>query len=357
MDKKFIRFYRDKKILILGAAGTIGRGLIEKFLALKVAQLTLVDNDETGIFYLLEEYKSENIFSFTGDVRDREKIEKLAKGIDIIIHLAAYKHVVVSEHNPFDVVQTNIIGLENIIRAATACNVKYILFASSDKAVNPTNVMGASKLMGEKLITAANIIKDSSDVIFSNIRFGNVIGSRGSVVPHFTKQIMNGGPVTITDMRMTRFIMTVSRVADMVLESIMIAKGGEVFVPRMPVIKIPLLAEVMIELLAPKYGYNVSDIEIVEIGDKPGEKLYEELMSEEESPRSIMTKDMYVITPPLKAIYHNVNYTYPNVVNITDQESYKSCNGRPMSKKALKRFLKDNCVLEEVDNNLLGGIM
>lgn len=357
MGNTLARFYRDRKILILGAAGTIGRVLVDKLLALKVAQLTLVDNDETGVFYLLEKYKSKNVFSFTGDVRDRDKIEKLAKGIDIIIHLSAYKHVIVSEHNPFDVVQTNIIGLENVIRAATACKVKYVLFASSDKAVNPTNVMGASKLMGEKLITAANIIKDTRSATFSNIRFGNVIGSKGSVVPHFIKQIIDGGPVTITDTRMTRFIMTIEKAVDMILKSIMISKGGEVFIPRMPVVKISELAEVMVKLLAPKYGYKASEIKIVEIGIKPGEKLYEELMSEEEGHRSIRMKDMFVVTPPLKAIYHNIKYSYPDIINAETLDSYKSFNEKSLSRSALKKFLVDNRVLERAKAGLHGGLI
>ncbi len=355
MGNNLSKFYRGKNILILGAAGTIGRYLSEKLSTLKVAQLILVDNNETEVFYLLEKYKNKNIYSFTGDVRDRKKVEKLAKGIDIIIHLAAFKHVIVSEYNPFDVVQTNIIGVENVIRAANVCKVKYVLFTSSDKAVNPTNVMGASKLMGEKLITAANIIKDSRGTNFSNVRFGNVVGSKGSVVPHFIKQIINGGPVTITDMRMTRFVMTVENAVNMILKSIMISKGGEIFIPRMPAVKVSGLAEVMIELLAPKYGYKASETKIVVIGAKPGEKLYEELMSEEECHRSFKLKDMFIVTPPFKSIYHTVNYTYSDTIETKIQKSYKSANERPLSKNVLKKFLVDNRVLEETREKLFGA--
>ena len=223
-------FYQDRRILITGAAGTVGREMVRQLHALGPAELRLMDNNESEIFFLMEEYKSNNVHCFLGDVRDSEKIKKLADGIDIIIHSAAFKHVILSEYNPFDVVQTNIIGVENIIRAATSCGVKYVLFTSSDKAVNPTNVMGTSKLMGERLITAANAIKDNGKTIFSSTRFGNVIGSRGSVVPLFIKQIKNGGPVTITDKRMTRFIMTIEEAARLVLKSVVISKGGEVFV-------------------------------------------------------------------------------------------------------------------------------
>jgi FlaA1/EpsC-like NDP-sugar epimerase len=247
-------------------------------------------------------------------------------------------------------------GVENIIQAATACNVKYVLFTSSDKAVNPTNVMGTSKLMGERLITAANAVKNASDTILSSTRFGNVIGSRGSVVPLFLSQIKNGGPVTLTDERMTRFIMTVQDSARMVLKSLAIAKGGEVFVTKMPVVRIFDLAEAMIELLAPKFGYNASDIDIVKIGAKPGEKLYEELMSEEEVHRSIELKDMFVITPAFKSIYRSIKYEYPNAISDQVQGSYISATEVPLSKEAVKEYLIENRVIDEVETSLTGVV-
>jgi FlaA1/EpsC-like NDP-sugar epimerase len=249
-----IKFYKDKKILITGAAGTVGREIVKQLVSFEPTELRLMDNNETEMFFLMEEYEKGNVFCFLGDIRDRDKLEKLSKDVDIIIHCAAFKHVYLSEYNPFDVVQTNIIGVENVIRAATACNVKQVLFTSSDKAVNPTNVMGTSKLMGERLMTAASAVRNDSSTIFSSTRFGNVLGSRGSVVPLFMKQIRNGGPVTVTDKRMTRFVMTIKEAARLVLQSVMISKGGEVFVTKMPVVRIPDLAEVMIKLLAPKYG-------------------------------------------------------------------------------------------------------
>jgi len=348
-----MKFYTNKKILITGAAGTVGKELVKLLIQFNPSELRLVDNNETGMFFLMEEYRNyENVFCFLGDVRDRDKMIKLATDIDIIIHSAAYKHVILSEYNPFDVVQTNIIGVENIIKAATQCNVKYVLFTSSDKAVNPTNVMGTSKLMGERLITSANAVRNSAATIFSSTRFGNVLGSRGSVVPLFLKQIRKGGPVTLTDRRMTRFVMTIEEAARLVLKSITISRGGEVFVTKMPVVRIPDLAEVMIELLAPKYGYKPEDIEIVEIGAKPGEKLYEELMSDEEVHRSIELSDMFVITPAFKAIYHSINYEYPDVVNTRLEKAYVSATENPMTKDELRDYLISNQVLEKVEENI-----
>ncbi|MEW6714637.1 MAG: SDR family NAD(P)-dependent oxidoreductase [Nitrospirota bacterium] len=345
-------FYQGKKILLTGATGTIGKELVRQLASFKPAELRLMDNNESEMFFLMEEYRNKNVYCFLGDVRDRDKLEVLSKDIDITIHSAAFKHVYITEYNPFDVVQTNIIGVENIIRAATACNVKQVLFTSSDKAVNPTNVMGTSKLMGEKLITAANAVKKDSQTIFSSTRFGNVLGSRGSVVPLFMKQIKNGGPVTITDKRMSRFVMTIEEAARLVLKSVLISKGGEVFVTKMPVVRIPDLAEVMIKMLAPKYGCAPSDIKTVEIGAKAGEKFYEELMSDEEVHRSLELKDMFVVTPALKSIYQSIKYEYPDIVSRRIKKPYVSENEKSMSKDEIEKYLIGNRVLEKMEEPL-----
>jgi FlaA1/EpsC-like NDP-sugar epimerase len=340
-------FYKDKKILVIGAAGTIGRELARQIILFNPEELRLMDNNESEMFFFMEEYKkNNNVFSFLGDIRDRDKLEKLSENIDVIIHAAAFKHVVLSEYNPFDVVQTNIIGVENTIRAATSCKVKQLLFTSSDKAVNPTNVMGASKLMSEKLITAANAVKRESKTIYSSTRFGNVLGSRGSVVPLFMKQIRAGGPLTVTDKRMTRFVMTIEEAGRLVLQSVPMSNGGEVFVTKMPVVRIIDLAEVMIELLAPRHGFKPEEIKIIEIGPKPGEKLYEELMSDEEVHRSLELKDMFVITPAFKSIYESIKYEYSDIISAKLQKSYVSENETPLSKEDLRTYLIDNKVLE-----------
>jgi FlaA1/EpsC-like NDP-sugar epimerase len=348
-------FYKNKKILLTGAAGTVGKEIVKQLVSFEPAELRLMDNNETEMFFLMEAYGNENIFCFLGDIRDRDKLETLSKDIDIIIHSAAFKHVYLSEYNPFDVVQTNIIGVENIIRAATACKVHHLLFTSSDKAVNPTNVMGTSKLMGEKLITAASAVRNNNNTIYSSTRFGNVLGSRGSVVPLFMKQIKQGGPVTVTDRRMTRFVMTIQEAARLVLKSVPISRGGEVFVTKMPVVRIPDLAEVMIKLLAPNYGYDTSDIRIVEIGAKPGEKLFEELMTDQEVHRSLELKDMFVLTPTFKSLFQSIKYEYPDVVSTRVQKSYISENESPLNKDEIEKYLIDNRVFEKVEESSYGG--
>jgi FlaA1/EpsC-like NDP-sugar epimerase len=349
------KFFQGKKILITGAAGTVGREIVRQVNFFEPSELRLMDNNETEMFFLMEAYGNNNVFCFLGDVRDRDKLEKLSKDIDITIHSAAFKHVYLSEYNPFDVVQTNIIGVENIIRAATVCNVKQVLFTSSDKAVNPTNVMGTSKLMGERLITAANAVRKDSKTILSSTRFGNVLGSRGSVVPLFMKQIRNGGPVTITDQRMTRFVMTIEEAARLVLQSVLISRGGEVFVTKMPVVRIPDLAEVMIKLLAPIYGYKPSDIKTIEIGAKPGEKLYEELMSDQEVHRSLELKDMFVVTPAFKSLFQSIKYEYLDIISTQIQKSYISENENPLNKNEIEKYLTENRVLEKVEESHYGG--
>ncbi len=342
-------FLKNKRVLVTGACGTVGKELVKKLLNYDIKELRLLDNNESAIFFLMEKYKDfRHITCFLGDIRDREKVFRVAKGIDIIFHCAAYKHVILSEYNPFDVIQTNLIGTQNVILAAMNCGVKVVINTSTDKAVNPTNVMGATKLLSEKLITAANVALYGHNTIFSSVRFGNVIGSRGSVMQVFVKQIKEGGPVTLTDPRMTRFIMTIDEAAELVLKSAELAKGGEVFVTKMEVIKISDLARATIDLLAPRFGYTPENIKIVEIGAKPGEKLYEELMTQEEVKRSLELKDMFVILPAFKNIYAKADYTYPEMIKECLERPYISSEEEPMVYEKLKEYLASKKILTHV---------
>ena len=251
----------------------MGRELVRQLLEqYDVAELIAIDNNESELFFLEQAFsKHLNAQFFLADIRDQKKLSRKMKGIDIVFHTAAFKHVILCERSPFEAVQTNILGVQNVIYAALENHVKKVIFTSSDKAVNPTNVMGTSKLMGERLMTSAgNLYGDGP--IFASTRFGNVLGSRGSVIPIFREQIYKGGPVTLTDSEMTRFIMSIQEAVRLVIDTANIACGGEVFVTKMPVIRIKDLADIMIQELAPKYGYSPGNISNYEHRHKTGRK-------------------------------------------------------------------------------------
>jgi len=301
------------------------------------------DNNESDLFFLDDEYQGhENIHLYLGDLRDKDKLMRKMQGVHIVLHAAALKHVILCEKTPRDAVQTNILGTQNIIDAAISNHVERVLFTSSDKAVNPTNVMGTTKLMGERLMTAANAHRRKTDPIFASTRFGNVLGSRGSVIPLFKRQIVQGGPVTLTDPQMTRFIMRLEDAVKLVMESVFLACGGEVFVTKMPIARIQDVAEVMIEELAENPG--AMDIKV--IGSKPGEKLYEELMNDEETRRTVELHQYFAVLPAFKSVYEQISYTYPDMGEIGIDDPYNSSVQPAMDKEQLRVYLKKNRLLE-----------
>jgi FlaA1/EpsC-like NDP-sugar epimerase len=234
-----------------------------------------------------------------------------------------------------------------VIEAAKQCGVERVIFTSSDKAVNPTNVMGTTKLMGERIMTAANCAGKGHETVFASTRFGNVLGSRGSVIPIFREQIRKGGPVTLTDRNMTRFIMSIKEATNLVIDSSTFAKGGEIFVTKMPVIRIEDLAQVMIDQLAPAYGHKPENIEITTIGVKPGEKLYEELMSDEETGRTWELEKYFAVLPSYRSLYREIDYQYPDAISKTVDNPYHSANEPALSRVELADFLKKNGLLDE----------
>ena len=336
-------WFRDQVIVITGGAGSVGQELVRQLIPSGPAEIRILDNNESELFLMSEKYRSHNnVTSYLGDVRDAQKINTVVRGCDIILHCAAYKHVYFSEYNPFEAVQTNIIGGKNVIEAAIGSGTKLLIFTSSDKAVNPTSVMGTSKLMSERLISAANVVRHDQRQRFSSVRFGNVIGSRGSVFHVFSEQIRKGGPVTVTDPNMTRFIMSLERAGQLVLHGAAIARGGEVMVTKMQVINIMDLAQAMIEFIAPQYGHDPANIEIRIIGVKAGEKMYEELISQEEMGRSLELKEMFIILPAFRAIYHEIDYAYAEATGQRVTQPYNSAQEPPMSKAEIKEFLVKN---------------
>ena len=335
--------WEGKRVLITGVSGTVGKELLRQVIAKDPKEVLGVDNNESELFFITDEFKEhKNVNLMMCDIRDKDRVRAMTRGIDIILHAAALKHVILCEESPWEPIRTNIDGTQNIVDAAIENGVERVLFTSSDKAVNPTNVMGTSKLMGERLMTAANSHKRGDGPIFASTRFGNVMGSRGSVIPIFEGQIKEGGPVTLTDPRMSRFIMTLEQAVKLVMDSVFLAKGGEVFVTKMPIIRIETLAEAMVDILAPEHGYQQDEVEITVIGSKPGEKLYEELINDEETRRTVELPQYFAVIPAFKSVYNDIDYSYPEMSEVGVDKTYTSNQGEPMSKEELKDYLVSN---------------
>ena len=288
-------FYNNKVVLVTGGAGSIGSELVRKLIKLNSQVVRILDNNETALFELEQELSSNKVRTLVGDIRDRKRLQRAFEGVDIVFHAAALKHVPLCEFNPSDAVKTNVLGTQNVIDAALDEELEKVVLVSTDKAVNPTNVMGATKLLAERLIVSANNYKGKRKTIFSCVRFGNVLASRGSVLPIFKKQIESGGPVTITDPKMTRFIMSISDAVELILKGATISNGGDIFILKMPALRIVDLAEVMIKELSTKYGYDAKEINLKIAGKRPGEKMYEELMTEDEAKCAVEMDGLYIL--------------------------------------------------------------
>ena len=339
MEDELLSPWRDKTVFITGVCGTIGGEILSQVAETNCSRIVGIDNNESDLFMLADKYKKDSrINLYFGDIRNKEQLFQFTRGVHIVFHTAALKHVCLCEESPREAIQTNVIGTQNLIDACTENKVERFIFTSTDKAVNPTNVMGTSKLMGERLISAMSSIQGPKSSILASTRFGNVLGSRGSVIPLFKQQIAEGRPITLTDPNMTRFIMSISEAIKLVIDSVFLVVGGEVFVTKMPSIKITDLAEVMVEELGD------GNVEINTIGPRPGEKLFEELINDEEVRRTIELKNHYVVTPALKS-GDEKKYKYPNEVAGQISVPYSSKNQTHMSKKELKQYLIDNNLL------------
>jgi FlaA1/EpsC-like NDP-sugar epimerase len=331
--------FKNKEILITGGTGSVGREIIKTLLPQNPQVVRIFDVNETAQFEMREELKEhKNIRYLIGDVRDKQRLRRAVDGIDIIFHTAGLKHVVGCEYNPFEAVKTNVIGTQNLIDVALAEEVEKVIFTSSDKAVNPSNTMGTTKLLAEKLMISANYYRGSRRTAFSCVRFGNILGSSGSVVPVFREQIKRGGPVTLTDPKMTRFVISLDGALKLILKSVELSQGGEVFIMKMPILKIVDLAKVMIGEIGPKFGLDTTKIEIKGIGMKPGEKLYEELLTEDEALRAVETDDLIVVTPELKEMFLGEVLEIPNAVPV-EYSNYKPDTIKPISKNEIKNLL------------------
>lgn len=296
MIKRIKKSIKNKVILVTGGTGSIGSAIIRELIKYSPRQIRVFSRDETKQFFLQHEFTKlkpkTDIRFLIGDVRDKERLDKAFKGVDIVYHASALKHVSFCEYNPFEAVKTNVSGTQNIIDLSIKHNVKKVIGISTDKAVYPTSIMGTTKLLMEKMLLSTRWYLHDSDTKFSVVRFGNVLNSRGSVLPLWLSQIQSGGPLTITDPKMTRFFMTIQDAVSLIIQASAIMLGQEIFVLKMPKKSITELAQETI-----KRSADGKRIEIKIVGRKDGEKMHEELFTTEEKEFLIELKNMYIIIP------------------------------------------------------------
>ena len=326
---------KNKNILITGGTGSFGKKFIFELLKNNDSnRIVVYSRDEQKQYNLSKQIKSKKIRYFIGDVRDKSRLDSAMENIDIVIHAAAMKHVDIAEYNPMEAIKTNVLGAQNVIEASLNNSVSKVIALSTDKASSPINLYGATKLTSDKLFVAANNFRGSRDIKFSIVRYGNVMGSRGSVIPLFLKQRKNN-IFTITDKKMTRFNITLEQGINFVLNSLKIMKGGEIFVPKIPSYKV-------IDIV-----HSISkNAKIKIIGIRPGEKIHEEMISSEESLNVIEYKNFYVVIPNSK--FNPINKKkymkiFKNGKNTKENFNYSSNNNIDfLTVNQLTKLIKKN---------------
>ncbi len=318
----------NASVLITGGTGSLGKSLVKYLLKeTKVRRIAIYSRDELKQHHLRQEFKNDpRLRWFIGDIRDLDRLKRAFHKVEYVIHTAALKQVDTGEYNPMEFIKTNVLGSQNVIDASIDCGVKRVVALSTDKASSPINLYGATKLTADKLFVAANNYSHAYGTTFSVVRYGNVMGSRGSVIPFFKEIAAQGRPIPITDLRMTRFWISIEEAVKFVIDSLEMMTGGELYVPRIPSMKIVDLAQA----IAPK-------AKMEEIGMRPGEKLHEEMISSDDSRRTIILKNRYVVMP----VVAEWGYTPPKGEAMPEGKAYRSdTNELWMSEKDIKDFLE-----------------
>jgi len=326
--------FQNKIIMVTGGTGSFGHTIVKKLLDKNPKEIRIFSRDEKKQDDMRYEFEGNKKLRFViGDVRDKDSLRRAMRNVDIIYHAAALKQVPHCEENVFQAVLTNVVGAQNVVDVALEYNVYKVIAISTDKAVEPVNVMGMTKAIQERIMISANLHKDGKRTKFSCVRYGNVLATRGSVIPLFLKQIKADRQLTITDKRMTRFILTLEEAIELVFKATEIMVGGEIFTLELPAHTVLDLAEVMLS------EFNAKNKEIKVIGIRPGEKIHETLVSPTESLRTVKKKNLFIILPQIKIAQIEQKYPHYQNENIF---RFSSDTARRLSKTELKELLEKN---------------
>ena len=325
--------FKNEKLLITGGTGSFGNAVLRRFILSDIEEIRIFSRDEKKQDDMRKKYNSCKLKFYIGDVRDPQSILNATRGVDYIFHSAALKQVPSCEFHPMEAVKTNVLGTENVLEAAIQNGVKRVVCLSTDKAVYPINAMGISKAMMEKVMVAKSRNVDSSKTVICGTRYGNVMASRGSVIPLFVEQIRNGSPITITDPHMTRFMMTLNDAVDLVLYAFEHGNNGDIFVQKAPAATVETLARAVCELMGkPEHPIQV-------IGTRHGEKLFEALLSREEMAAAQDLGDYYRIPPDLRDLNYG-KFVEQGETKISVAEDYHSHNTTRLDLVGMKQLLQ-----------------
>ena len=328
---KSLHMFENKKILITGGTGSLGTALTTRLLKTDVDTVRIFSRDELKQSQMESHFADERLRFLIGDVRDKDRLEKAVQDIDIVIHTAALKQVPIIEYNPFEGIKTNVQGAQNLVDACLSNDVEFALAIGTDKAVSPFNTYGATKLLMERLFVSANYYKGEHKTKFSCVRYGNVLGSRGSIIPKFIEQIMSGNKITVTDPNMTRFNITMDQALDLIFRVIKNGHGGDVHIPKLNSYRVGDIKDVLLELMDSKNKEERIPVRI-------GEKLHEILINEHEIRNTYENKDNdYVIFE--NQLSKNNMEAIPNSKKTTLTSEYSSDKVKPASQEELKKIL------------------
>ena len=329
--------YKGKKILITGGTGSLGQALTKRLLEQNVDTIRILSRNESKQIEMENDFNDSRLRFFLGDIRDEERLVRATEDIDIVFHTAALKHVTKIEYNPFEGIKTNVMGSQNIINACLINNVEKAICVSTDKAVSPLNTYGATKLLMEKLFVTANnyIDPEKYRTKFIALRYGNVVGSSGSVIPKFIQQLKNKKEITVTDLQMTRFSINMDEALNFILQATEIGKGSEIFIPKLKAYSLIDIKNTLNDIFG-DYGTN-------NIGIQPGEKLHEILISKEEIRYTWDFKNMYILTNPLYPTFHPnlINQTYDGIKKVENMDAYSSDNVEKIPQNELKKIIQN----------------